>query len=157
HIRTSVNRKVLGINKFNGKIQGISKYSKKLKRRLNSWSFRRLQNFIEYKAKWEGTPVIYVTPKNTSQTCPKCGYREEPNGQLFECPSCGWRMDRHLNAALNILKTQDESVRFADDSPSHVAVNRPLTRRRVEEGKVRLPSDTRRCTRTRSSLLFTLL
>jgi putative transposase len=111
HIRKSVNQRVLGVNKFNGKTQLISKYSKKLKRRLNSWSFRKLQSFIEYKAKWEGVKIIYVNPRGTSQTCPICGWHKkakESNGQLFECLQCGWMMDRHLNAAINILKTQDD-------------------------------------------------
>ena len=128
YIRKAVNQKVLGVNKFNGKLQRISKHSKRLKRRLNSWSFRKLQNYIEYKAKWEGVSVIYVNPRGTSRTCPICGCREEPNGQLFECPSCGWRADRHLNACLNILKTQDDTLRFGVDSLSHVAVNRPLNK-----------------------------
>ena len=37
-------------------------------------------------------------------------------------------MDRHLNAAINLLKTQDDTVRFAVDSPSNVAVSRPLNK-----------------------------
>jgi len=79
YIRKSVNRKVLAVNKFNGKVQRISKHSKRLKRRLNSWSFRKLQRFIEYKACWEGVKVIYVNPRGTSQTCPICGCKEKPN------------------------------------------------------------------------------
>ncbi|MBS7612314.1 transposase [Candidatus Bathyarchaeota archaeon] len=120
YIRKSANRKILCINKFNGKVQRVSKRSKKLKRRLNSWSFRKLQNFIEYKARWEGVKVIYVNPKGTSQTCPICGYVVKPNGQLFECPKCGWVMDRHLNAAINLLKTQDDTLRFSMDRPLNV-------------------------------------
>jgi len=138
HIRKAVNRKVLGVNKFNGKVQHISKHSKKLKRRLNSWSFRKLQNFIEYKAKWEGVSVIYVNPGGTSQTCPICGWRKkarEPNGQLFTCPRCGWKMDRHLNAAINLLKTQDEWVWFAHNSPPNVAMSRPLNKAGSRRGE----------------------
>ncbi|MBS7613884.1 IS200/IS605 family accessory protein TnpB-related protein, partial [Candidatus Bathyarchaeota archaeon] len=67
HIRSLVNRKVLAVNKFNGKIQWISVCSKRLKRRLNSWPFRELQSFIEYKARWEGISIIYVNPRGTSQ------------------------------------------------------------------------------------------
>jgi len=141
HIGRSVNRKVLGVNEFNGKLQRISKNSKRLKRRLNSWSFRKFQGFIEYKARWEGIPVTYINPKGTSQTCPICGCREKPNGQLFKCRRCGWKADRHLNAAINLLKTQDESVRFTDNSLPHVAVNRPLNKAesRREEGNSHHP------------------
>jgi len=146
HIRRSVNRKVIGVNKFNGKVQRISKHSKRLKRRLNSWSFRKLQSFIEYKARWERMPVIYVNPRGTSQTCPKCGWlrkAKEPNGQLFECPECEWKMDRHLNAAINILKTQDDTLRFGVNSLSNVAVIRPLNKAgsEREEENYRSPTD----------------
>ncbi|MEM2897282.1 MAG: transposase [Candidatus Bathyarchaeia archaeon] len=148
HIRKSVNQKVLKINKFNGKLQKISKYSKKLKRRLNTWSFRKLQSYIEYKAKWEGIPVLYVNPRSTSQTCPICGYREKPNGQLFKCPQCGWKMNRHFNAAINLLKAQDEWVWFAHNSPSNVAVSRPLQGGKQKRGRCSSPLNARRCTRT---------
>jgi IS605 OrfB family transposase len=30
---------------------------------LSNWSRRKLQNMIEYKAKWEGFPVVYVYPR----------------------------------------------------------------------------------------------
>ena len=134
HIRKSVNRKVLGTNRFNGKIQRVSKHSKRLKRRLNSWSFRRLQTFIEYKAKWEGVKVIYTSPKNTSKFCSICGCVIEPREQ--NCPKCG--INRHLNACLNLLKTQDERVQFTLDRLSNVAVNRPLNKAesKREEGDV---------------------
>ncbi len=110
HIRNAVNRKVLAVNRFNGKVQLISERSKKLKRRLNSWSFRKLQRYIEYKANWKGVKVIYVKSHNTSRICAICGCKmKDPKAKFLEC--CG--INRHLNAALNVLKTQDERVRFA--------------------------------------------
>jgi len=138
HLRRAINRKVVGVNKFNGKVQRISKHSKKLKRRLNAWPFRRLQGFIEYKAKWEGVKVTYVNPRNSSKLCPICGYISDPNGHLFQCPQCGWTMDRHINASLNLLKTQDERVRFALNRLSNVAVTSPLNKAMSKREKVQI-------------------
>ena len=133
-IRRGVNKKKLGTNSLNGKEQRISVYTKSLKRRLNMWSFRRLQQFIEYKARWEGVPVSYVDPRFTSRKCPVCGCTVEPNGHLTECKNCGFKMNRHLLAALNILKRKDDSLRFELDSlPSEVMtcpLNKAVNRRK---------------------------
>jgi IS605 OrfB family transposase len=122
-IRRSINRRVRSLNQHNGKLQPISVHAKALKRRLNSWPFRRLHSFIEYKANWAGIPLSYVPATNTSQTCARCGclqtrYRgeQDPKTRItFDCPTCGWRCGRHLNAALNLLKTQDEGRWFSPD------------------------------------------
>jgi putative transposase len=73
--------------------------------RMNSWSYAELQRQIEYKARWEGLPVIYVSARGTSATCSTCGSKTYPNGQrtLF-CPKCGISMNRDENAAKNILE-----------------------------------------------------
>jgi putative transposase len=122
-VRRSVNRHVRKRNPYNDKPQLISVHSKALKRRLNAWPFRRLHAFIEYKAAWEGIPLSYVSSKNTSRTCPRCGcLQDEHRGeqdpkawQVFRCSKCGWTCNRHLNAALNLLKTQDEGRWFSPD------------------------------------------
>ena len=71
---------------------------------MNSWSYFELQRQIEYKAKWEGIPIIYVNPRGTSVKCSICGSRMKPeeNRQL-KCQSCGFTVDRDVNAARNIL------------------------------------------------------
>ncbi|MEM3832616.1 MAG: transposase [Thermoprotei archaeon] len=88
-------------------LKGIRKrinFSKNLNRRLHSWNFRRLQSYIEYKAKLEGLPVVYVNPKNTSSLCPMCGGRLAPNGhRLVKC-ECGYESDRDVTACLNMLR-----------------------------------------------------
>jgi len=124
NIRKSINQKVQKLNPFNGKVQMISKHSKRLKRRLNSWSFLKLQSFIEYKALWEGVKVVKINARNTSKFCSVCGYIIEPREQ--NCPKCG--INRHVNACLNLLKAQDESLRFRLDRFPNVAVNRPLNK-----------------------------
>ena len=81
--------------------------------RMNSWSYAELQRQIEYKARWEGLPVIYVHPHGTTAKCSICGSRmariPEENRTL-KCPSCRVCVDRDVNAARNILA---RGVRFA--------------------------------------------
>jgi putative transposase len=73
--------------------------------RLNSWSFYELQRQVEYKAKWEGIPIIYVPPQKTSSVCATCDSQivECTEGKVY-CPHCKRTMDRDENAALNIVK-----------------------------------------------------
>ncbi len=72
--------------------------------RMNSWSFRGLQMQIEYKAKWEGLSIRYVSPRRTSTMCSRCGDRAFPEeNRLVRCTGCGLRTDRDENAAKNIL------------------------------------------------------
>ena len=74
-------------------------------RRLSSWPRRKLHRIIEYKAEWRGLPVVKVDPRYSSRTCPICGRIQDSRmGAVFEC-SCGWRLDRHINASLNLLRT----------------------------------------------------
>lgn len=71
---------------------------------MNSWSYGELQRQIEYKARWEGLPVIYVNPHGTSSWCSICGERMKPEeNRMLRCSSCGYMVDRDANAARNIL------------------------------------------------------
>lgn len=79
-----------------------------LRRRLSSWPRRELHRQIEYKAAERGVPVYWVNPFRTSTTCPRCGVYQGPRsrvGTVFDCGSCGWKMDRQLNAGVNIAQT----------------------------------------------------
>ncbi|MEG1526993.1 MAG: transposase [Erysipelotrichaceae bacterium] len=66
------------------------------------WSYRRLQEYIDYKAKLNGIKVIYINPYNTSKTCPICGQINPANDRNYEC-SCGFHGHRDAVAAMNIL------------------------------------------------------
>jgi putative transposase len=79
--------------------------NKELNRRLSLWPRRKLHQIIEYKAQWRGIPVVKVDPRYSSRTCPICGRIQDSRmGTEFEC-GCGWRLDRHINASLNLLQT----------------------------------------------------
>jgi len=82
-----------------------SKRSKELNRRMSVWPRRKLHQIIEYKAQWKGIPVVKVDPRNSSRTCPICGRIQYSRmGAVFVC-QCGWRLDRHINASINLLQT----------------------------------------------------
>jgi len=79
------------------------KYSSEMNGRLHRWSFRKLQLIIEYKAKLNGVPVIYVDAKGTSRTCPICGEKLSLNGhRIMKCKKCGLGADRDVIGACNI-------------------------------------------------------
>lgn len=80
------------------------KLHKKQRYLHNSWAFRQLQSFIEYKAKQVGILVEYVNPEYTSQTCNRCNHISKNNrkGLRFHCEACGFEMNADLNASRNI-------------------------------------------------------
>ena len=87
---------------------------------MNSWSYYELQRQIEYKASWEGIPVIRVSSRGTSAKCSTCGNRmiPEENRQLH-CPSCKHSVDREVNAARNILAL---GLRFRPEGSANEAM-----------------------------------
>jgi putative transposase len=47
------------------------------------------------------TKVKILNPYNSSKKCARCGMVNAPKGALYEC-SCGLRINRQLNAAINL-------------------------------------------------------
>jgi len=67
------------------------------------YEFRRQ---IEYKAKWNGRKVIFSdTFFPSSQLCSCCGWKNSDlklTNRIFECNICDVKIDRDLNASLNL-------------------------------------------------------
>ena len=82
-------------------IRRTTRKSRKNNPSLHTWSFYRLANYIEHKAKLLGIQVEYVDPAYTSQTCPVCGKRHKTNNRNYRC-ECGYRSHRDLVGAKNI-------------------------------------------------------
>jgi len=110
---------VITMEKLNG-IRGNMRGSAELNRRLHSWSFRKLQQYVEYKASLEGIPVVYVDPKNTSKRCHRCGHVAQANRE-FRCPNCGLVYNRDLNAAINIAHALTRGMGWGSCEPPEPA------------------------------------
>jgi IS605 OrfB family transposase len=101
------------------------KGSRRLLRKLHSWSFYELEQFIRYKAEAKGVMVDYVDARYTSQKCSKCGHIERGNRQYqsgFKCKRCGFSLNADLNAARNI----ELNYRDAKGYPEGLSVNQPI-------------------------------
>jgi IS605 OrfB family transposase len=82
-------------------------YNKTLNRRLSSWSYDRLQGFIQYKATLRNINVDFVNPAYTSQACPNCGHistGNRPQRDTFLCEACNYGEFADYIAAHNIFK-----------------------------------------------------
>lgn len=128
-----------GIRKLYRKGNG---QGKNYRSRLNSWSFYELQRQIEYKAAWEGIPVIYVKPQKTSSLCAICGSPiSECTERKVYCHKCNRLTDRDENAAYNIVQ---RGLRFKPDGfASEAMVKECLTANPLSRcGSVTLSPDS---------------
>lgn len=82
--------------------------------RMNSWPFGEIKRQIEYKAAWEGVPVIHLTKgetRGTSLRCIRCGERLQGalredirHGRELWCEKCGSWFDRDMVVVVNISR-----------------------------------------------------
>jgi putative transposase len=84
--------------------------SRNFRARMNSVPWGEVKSQIEYKAAWEGVPVIHLTKsetRGTSSLCYQCGERLQGNRskprQLW-CQKCKRWLDRDLVAVMNISR-----------------------------------------------------
>lgn len=71
-----------------------------------SWAFFQLGQFLTYKAHLNGSEVVQVSAKYTSQRCPKCGRIRKNNRKhdyhLYVCDKCGYKSNDDRIGAINI-------------------------------------------------------
>ena len=91
------------------------------------FEFRRQ---IEYKAKWNNRKVIFAdTFFASSKTCSCCGWKNSDlklTDRVFECKMCDMKIDRDLNASLNLKQIYTESssgIQACGDGSSEKAIS----------------------------------
>jgi len=96
-------------------------------RRFHEWAFRRLSDYVSYKAEERGISVERVNPKYTSQRCSTCGFTHEdnrPSQETFCCQDCGYENHADYNAAKNVgLKLLRNQTGSEGGAPVGVRLN----------------------------------
>ena len=112
----------------------VKKFNKKLRdnnARLGKWSFGQLREFITYKSKIAGIPVLFVNPSFTSQICSKCNHCEEDNRltqESFTCKKCGYSTNADYNASINISRAAINQPIVCKSSASREVLQTPAFR-----------------------------
>jgi putative transposase len=91
--------------KFKGYIHGFEDLrkermlnsSKEHNRNISKINWKMIITLMSYKSR-----VVFLNPKNSSRRCSRCGMVNAPKGALYECKRCGLRINRQLNAAINL-------------------------------------------------------
>ena len=82
---------------------------KKLSRNISDASWGLLTQMLEYKCKWYGRELIKINRWfPSSKTCSNCGNVKETlllSERTYKCEVCKTKIDRDLNAAINIKQT----------------------------------------------------
>ena len=83
-----------------------------LAKSIHDVAWKQLIDLTENKAEEAGSKVVFVDPYNTSQKCSGCGQivKKALRIRVHKCPNCGLKIDRDVNAALNILGLGLQSV-----------------------------------------------
>lgn len=118
-INHKISRKIVDIaSKYSNSVivvenlKGIRKkirYTKKLNRKLHGWSFRQLQDYIEYKAHENGIAIRRVSGAYTSQVCDNCEQKKIVRGShnvsIGVCENCKKEVNcMDILASVNIIK-----------------------------------------------------
>lgn len=91
----------------NGFTGALAHLGREMRWQFGGWAFDQLRQFVVYKARKAGVPVVFIDPRNTSRTCSRCGHCAKENRRSqshFACQSCGFVVNADCNAAVNIAK-----------------------------------------------------
>ena len=102
--------------------------NRRLARAIADVGFYEFRRQLEYKCGWYGSELVIVSRKfPSSKMCSRCGHKKKElslSKREYTCEQCGLKIDRDLNAALNLVavslpETENacgEEVRLLRDS-----------------------------------------
>ena len=77
-----------------------------LSKAIQEMGWGQLRTMIEYKSEWYGKNVTIIGRfEPSSKICSNCGHIKQDlklKDRIYKCESCGFKMDRDLNASINI-------------------------------------------------------
>jgi IS605 OrfB family transposase len=92
------------------------------------WALFQLRQYISYKAAWAGILVYLVDPRDTSSTCPRCGYCSKDNRKsqaVFACTNptvqCVYTGHADHVGAINVAARAEAQAKL-----QWAAVNQPM-------------------------------
>ena len=100
-------------------LSGVRDATAKVRRKdryvMVSWPYHDLQQKLEYKAAMNGSSVVYVDPRYTSQRCPHCGNVDKEardrSRHEYRCRECGYRGNDDRTGAMNIRQRGLEKIK----------------------------------------------
>jgi len=108
--------------------EAFSSKSNKIVWKLTFFAYRKLQEAIISKAVEYNVPIVFVDPRNTSSTCPRCGSKIKYVGRLGLCSRCGFTADRDRIGAVNIWMRVLEACAGVPGSPLRAPAVKDETR-----------------------------
>lgn len=88
-------------------IRSRTRFRRRQRGLMSSWSFGQLRHFVEYKACLAAVLCVAVDPRNTSRECSARGdiaKRNRRSQASFQCGKCGHATNADQNAALNLRR-----------------------------------------------------
>ena len=108
--RLARTKSVLVIENLN--VSGMLK-NHHLAQAIGDVGFSEFKRQLLYKANWYGARVIVVDRwEPSSKRCSGCGWVDEDltlSDRIYHCEQCGLRLDRDLNAAINLMQLAGSS------------------------------------------------
>ena len=134
--------KIIVIEDLN--VSGMIK-NHKLAKAISNIGFYEFRRQLEYKCKWYGKTLVVVDRFfPSSKLCSGCKNKKTDlklSHRTYKCQNCGLRLDRDLNAAINLSKYTAEyaEINAGGDDKIHVDLKKSTGGRRRNQNQTKTP------------------